>query len=200
MLYINVLCYGLKCKNTDFFRQYIFFSGEFLQLDRAAHLKSHIRHPAQSSRKASPDLLEDILCTHFCRRLYTNMACSPDAFKWSNLSPLLSKEGLGVVCYLSSSKTMISNEFCSTTPNPSLERRGLRLLHLKASGEHAMLVYNLRQKCVQRISLGKPGGASFCQDNIKFLTFRFSSKSRQKRRYFNIATLFFDRKILAAEP
>ena len=38
------------------------------------------------------------------------------------------------------------------------------------------------------------------QNNIKFLTFRFLSKSRQKCRDFNIATSFSDRKISVAEP
>ena len=50
-----------------------------------------------------------------------------------NLTPLLSKEGLGVVSYPQSFKTVIINEFRSTTPNPSLERRGVRLPHLKGS-------------------------------------------------------------------
>ena len=53
---------------------------------------------------------------------------------WGNLSPLLLKEGLGVVSHILLSKVMIYRMLLFTTPNPSFGRRGLRLPHIKTSG------------------------------------------------------------------
>ena len=55
-----------------------------------------------------------------------------EVFKWGIPTPLLLKDGLGVVCLNLTPNGMIFSELFPTTPNPSLRRRGVRIPHLKA--------------------------------------------------------------------
>ena len=85
-------------------------------------------------------------------------------------------------------------------------RHVLYQLARRRSRQVATLLVDVRTatKMCAESSLRRTGGGTAGtrkrQNNINFLTFRFSSKSRQKRRDFNITTSFSDRKILAAEP